>query len=200
MTAIVFVIALVAAFAHWRLAEIGWLIDGTNLTIYVAAFIATLAAASTAAVVSRQQRAIVGAVVLVINFAGSHFAWQTDNPLLWSACNDLVTAAVFILYGDTRWELTIGGLCLVSVLAAVMATFGVIPDHLTRDNSWFIAWSYPDIEALLGHACNIALGIGAGDMGRRIRVTAALRPVVLDYRGGLFARLRLGEKSKKAPT
>ena len=192
MTAVVFVLALTLAYLHWNLAEVGWLIAGTNITIYVAAFVATLAAAVTAALVSRYPRCLMAAAVLVLNFAGSHFAWQTDNPLIWGGVNDLVSAAWFVLAGDSRWEFGIGGLLLLSVLASVLATVGLIPDHLTRDNSWFIAWSYPDIVALLGHGANILLGLGAGDGGRMVRVPLESRPRLAAFRSGVFTRRRLG--------
>ena len=187
MTALVFLAALIAAYLHWSLAEVGWLLWG-DVTIYVAAFTATLAAACVAAVVSGDRRCLVGALVLIVNYVGSHYAWTTSDPILAGACNDLVTAGVFILLGVSRWELVAGGIFLTSVAAAGLTALGWVPSHLERDPV-FIAWSYPDIVALLGHGANIVLGLGAGDAGRRIASALRPRPLVFGYRRELVARM-----------
>lgn len=196
VTAVIFVLGLVAAYAHWRLAPVGWLLFG-NLTIYVALFVATLSSASVASLFSKNFRCISGALVLIINFVGSHYAWTTSDPLLIDGINNTVSAAWFILTGRTRWELGVGGLLLAAAATAVLSHVGIIPDHLNRDNTRFIAWSYPDIVAVLGHFCNILLGVGAGDAGRRVRVALAPWPLVFTARRDIVARLVSVEKVKK---
>lgn len=195
MTLVVFIVALILAGLHWYSSPDGWLLFG-NVTIYVAAFVATLAAASAAAMRSKDRRCIAAAVVLIINFVGSHFAWTTSDPVLFGALNDLVTAAYFMLIGQTRWELAIGALSIACVAAGGLTVLGIIPGPAQRADA-FIAFSYPDVVALLGHAANIVLGLGAGDAGLLARNRLRVRPMALDYRRGLYSRI--GWLAKVAP-
>ena len=57
---------------------------------------------------------------------------------------------------------------LLSVATGAAAYFGYIPTAAERAPV-FIAWSHPDIMAVLGHGCSIVLGIGAGDSGGGLR-------------------------------
>lgn len=184
MTALVFLVSLTLAYLLYQAGQI-FIVDG--VTIYVAAFLATLSTAVFYALRSMLPRLMVAALVLIGNFAGSHYAWQTDDPIMFSAMLDVVTAAYFVLVGITRWELAIGGLYLLSVGAAVLAQFGVMHDHTTRPGV-FIALSYPDVAALIGHAANITLGVGSGDSGRLARIALQVRPVVARHRRGTLAR------------
>lgn len=187
MTALVFLIALALAWLHWTYADVGWLLWG-DVTIYVAASTATLAAACVAAIISQNTRCIYGALVLVVNFTLSHYAWQTADPVLIGAANDLLAAAWFIVFGATRWELTVGGMFLLSVAAGVLTHLGLIPSPEDRA-PLFIAWSYPDIVALLAHAANVTLGLGAGDAGRLVRVPLRVRSVAHPLGWRLVARV-----------
>lgn len=174
MTAIIFIGAIGLAWIHWTYAEVGWLAFG-NVTIYVAAFVATLASASLAALLSRDSRCILAALVLILNFTASHYAWQTENPILFDSLNNLAAAAWFVLTGKQRWEFLIGGALLLAVVSGILSAAGIIPNHLHRDNARFIAWSYPDIVALLGHAANVTLGWGSGDAGKLVRIPLQVR-------------------------
>ncbi len=196
MTAVVFVVALILAYLHWKLAPVGWLITG-HLTIYVAAFAATLSSACVAAILSRDDRCVIVAGMLVANFIVSHYAWTTGDPILVDGANNLVFAVWFVLFGVRRWEFIIGGLLLAASFTAGLAGIGLIPDHLTRDNSYFIAFSYPDIVALLGHAANITLGLGAGDGGRLVRTPLEVRGVLNPLGRDALVRLGLVAKSTK---
>ena len=148
-----------------------------SLTVFVAIFVAGLAAASIAAIASGQRRSVLGACVLIANFAGSHWAWADSDPILTSACVDLATALYLVVAGRERWELGIAALCLLSFTAAVLTGWlDIIPDHTERGPG-LIVWAFPDISALAGHLSNVILGAGSGDWGRRVRTrTAAALP------------------------
>ena len=185
MTALVFVIALVAAYIHW--ATRGWYVwDGT--TIYVAAFVATLTTAAVFAILSRERRALIALGVLIVNFAGSHWGWASSDPLLNQAILDTATAAWFVFLGSTRWEFGIGAVYLLSVLSAVLTQFGWIPSGDERPPI-FLAWSFPDITSICGHMASILLGLGAGDWGKRVREGAWKRPAILGASSTLALRL-----------
>jgi hypothetical protein len=172
-----FLVILVSAAigSVWLNAE-GPFIAG-SLTVFVAIFVAGLAAASIAAIASGQRRSVLGACVLIANFAGSHWAWADSDPILTSACVDLATALYFVVAGRERWELCVGALCLLSFTAAVLTGFfDIIPDHTERPPG-LIVWAFPDISSLCGHLSSVILGAGSGDWGRRVRTkTAAALP------------------------
>ncbi len=186
MTALAFIAALVAAWVHFLLRGY-FLWDG--LTIYVAAFIIVLATACVGAVISRETRCILAALALIANFAASHYAWQSSNPILFCALKDVLTAGWFILIGVTRWEYAIGGAFLLSFLAGVLTQLGVIPDAGHRPDV-YIAWNHADLTSILGHLASIALGIGAGDAGLVARDAIRIRPLGVSLAGWGFARLR----------
>lgn len=185
MTALTFLIVLIAAGVHWYTRGY-FVLDG--ITIYVAAFVATLSTASMFALISRDRHCVLGALVLVANFAGSHWAWHTDNVLVNCALLDLATAAWFAIYGVSRWEFTAASIFLVSVATSGLTQLGVIPDSTMRPDV-YIAWSHPDITAILGHMASITLGLGAGDAGYRIGLALRRRSVAADYRFGFVSRL-----------
>ncbi len=146
-----------------------------NLSVYDTIFVAGLASCSIAALVSGSIRSLLGASVLIGNFIVSHFVWTDSDPILTAAILDIATAAYFILCGQARWELMIGGLYLVSVLAAAGTWLDVIPDQYERAPG-IVAWSFPDIAVWLSHLANVILGAGAGDWGKRVRARV-LSPV-----------------------
>lgn len=165
--------ALVHQFTDWN----GYLFQslfGDWLTVYVAAFLVGLIAASFFALRSRDRRCIAAAGVLWLNFIGSHLAWAMGDPELYIAgFLDVLTAAYFVLWGQSRWEWVIGGLFLLSVAASFLAFVGVVPGPEERAGG-FIAFSMPDIAAILGHLANAVLGLGSGDAGRRVRARAII--------------------------
>lgn len=192
MTALVFVAALALAYLHYVTRGV-FVADG--YTIYVAAFVLVLATACFAAFVSDDRRARYAAVALILNFAGSHYAWQSPDPILAAGVLDLATAAFLILSGVTRWELTIGGIYLVSLLVGGLTIVGVVPDAAAR-GAVFIDVSHPDALALLGHGASITLGLGAGDAGRVVRMAVGSR--VVERPVGLWVASRLRAVAKVA--
>jgi hypothetical protein len=172
VTAAVILISFLASMALYRFtAWDGYLyIFGVGITFYVAVFVAGLFAASIFAARSRDRRCILGVIVLWLNFIGSHVAWSVGDPNLYAAgVLDVLTAAYFVLYGQTRWEWTIGGLYLVSVVLGFLSFVGVVPGADERVAAGFIAFSYPDIAAILGEIAVAVLGLGAG--GQRVKAS-----------------------------
>lgn len=136
-------------------------------TVYVWAFMAGLATAALFAFRSGERRVKIGAVVLILNFAGAHAAWASDLPILYSAGLDLAAAAWFVLAGATRWELMLGILFAISAGIGGLTGLDLIPDNTERAGG-FIAFSFPDIAAIIGHFANALLGFSAGDSGLRL--------------------------------
>lgn len=188
MTGLAFIAALVAAAIHLELE--GWFVrDG--VTIYVAAFVAVLAFAATAALVSLSGRSIAAAGVLILNFAATHWAWASSDVLVNQAIVDGLTMAYFILAGGTRWEFGVAAIYFVSVLSAGAAHIDLIPG-LGERPPVFLAWSYADITSLCGHAASIVVGLGAGDWGKRVRTGARRKPRILRGAPSLVALVASG--------
>ena len=164
MTALVFVAVLIATWFSFSAGNYAY----AGYSIYVLAFFATLSVACALAISTRDRRLIGAAIVLAGNFFLSHYSWGTEDPILSAIYLDLATAAYFILLGTRRFELTIGAVMLLSVAAGVATYLGYIPPASERAPQ-FIAWSHPDILAVLGHGCSILLGISAGDSGGGLR-------------------------------
>lgn len=160
MTAVVFIVLLVAgAF----LFDAGiYAIGGTS--IYVIFYALTLTTACSGAVLSGKWRQIAAAVVLILNWTASHHSWTTADPVVATVILDLITATYFVFVGARRFELILGILYLLSVVAGVATFFGMIPGSVDRP-FLYIAWSHPDILAIIGHGANVILGMGSGDLG-----------------------------------
>lgn len=186
MTALVIFVSIVIAIVYSTISGTTWVGPGT-LTVYIWAFIVGLGTATIFAVISKNRRSIIGALILVANFTGSHVAWGTSDPTTVSAVLDVATASYFILGGQTRWELIVGFLFLGSVGLATLTFLDILPDDTERA-SGFIALSFPDLTALLGHIANAILGFGAGDSGYRLRSVFRVRPRLAVARGNLFQR------------
>ena len=152
-----------------------------GLSLYVLTFLAGLLTASTFALRTelisnsykfRDNRAVLGILVLWLNFIGSHIASNIGDPNLWIAGTlDVLTAAYFVLYGITRWEWVIGGIYCVSALLGLLSFVGIVPGSEERIASGFIVFSYPDLANAAGMIAVAVLGLGAGDTGRRVRLT-----------------------------
>lgn len=190
MTLLVILIFGATSFAAFQFT--GWNGYFGNVSLFVAIFIAGLSTASIAAVSTRSRAPIIAAVVLIANFAGAHWAWTKGDPVITGAILDLLTASCFVLLGRARWEFLIGALYLLSVLAAALTGWlDVIPDHTERAGG-LIAWSYPDIAAILGLACSVLVGAGNGDWGKLLRITDRLRvPMPWAREGALLLRIRV---------
>lgn len=190
MTAAAILLSVIASAIY--ASKTGTTYLGFGMTVYVACFIAGLATASIFAVISGNRRSILGAIVLVANFGLSHYAWTTGDPVIVGAVIDLATACWFILAGQSRWELTIGAMLLLSVIVGALTALGMIPDSEQRGSD-FIALAHPDLTSILGHAANIVLGFGAGDAGSRVRTAIRVRPRFALARERLM-RLALAEQ------
>jgi hypothetical protein len=198
MTGLAFIAVLILAWLHW--ATLGYFVtDG--LTIYVAAFITTLAFAVLAAFRSGASAHIWAAVFLVASFAGNHYAWLTSDPTLVSGLVDLATAAVFILCFTDRGLMAIGGVFLISFTVSLLTALGVVPDFTQRADV-YIDWSQPDLTSICGHIANVILGASAGDGGKRIRDTLAVhlrnRAMGHSVRSGVIAVFRAVAAMQKA--
>jgi len=171
LTAAVILISFLASvFLYGIKAWDGYLF---GITFYVAVFVAGLVTASIFAALSKDRRCIYGVGVLWLNFIGSHVAWSVGDPNLYIAgVLDVLTAAYFVLYGEKRWEWTIGGLYLVSVVLGFLSFVGVVPGADERVATGFIAFSYSDLASIIGHLASAVLGLGAGDSGLRLRAKA----------------------------
>lgn len=194
MTAIIFIIALLAARFHLLL--LGWYV-WPGYTIYVVAFAVVLAFAVMVALSSRDRRSTAAGVVLIINFAATHWGWASENILVNQAIIDGVTMAYFVFAGGTRWELGIAAIYGLSALAAGAASIDLIPG-LGERPPVFLAWSYADITSLCGHAAAITLGLGAGDWGKRVRSGARRKPAFLRGAPSLVA-LAVGWRERAFP-
>jgi hypothetical protein len=171
MTAAVILISFLASVALYiTTAWDGYLF---GITFYVAVFFLGLASATIFAALSRDRRCILAAVVLWLNFIGSHIAWAIGDPNLYAmGVMDVLTLAYFAWFGRERWELVIGFLYFASLSLGFLSFIGVIPGAEDRIASGFIVFSYPDLSSLLGHVANAVLGLAAGDWGLRIRTRA----------------------------
>jgi len=164
MTGAVFLFFLVVGFFLFS-AET-YAIGG--FSIYVILFASTLTTACCCAFLSRQKRQIGAACVLLLNWYLSHYAWTTLDPVITAIILDLITAFYFIIIGKKRFELIIGALFLISVVVGAATFFGLVPNSGDRPFI-YIAWSHPDILAIIGHTSNVVLGIASGDSGGGIR-------------------------------
>jgi len=188
MTAAFFIIA--GVMSHWYWQTYGWfLMEGplAGMTFYVAWFIAVLALACVWAVKSLDPRCIIAAVVLVLNFAASHWGWLQMDKVLAQVAIDTGCAAFFVLWGRERWEWGIASVYLISALAGAAAHFGFIPGPSERAPV-FLALAYADITSLCGHLASIILGLAAGDWGKRVR-TGAIKPAPWAAEGSLLMRI-----------
>lgn len=185
MTALVFVLALVAAYVHLQVR--GWYVFPDH-TIYTVAFWVVLLCAAGWALWSRDRRAIMATGVLIVNLAATYWGWFNGDVLVNQAIIDTLTAAYFIFLGTTRWELAAGVVYLLSVASAALAHLDVIPG-LGERPPIFLAFNYADITSLCGHAASIVLGLASGDGGKRIRRFLGARPVAFDHRRRAMARI-----------
>lgn len=183
MTAAVILVSFILSMAAYQwTAWNGYLL---GISFYVLVFLAGLLSASAFAILSKDRRCISAMAVLWLNFIGSHIAWAVGDPNLYIAGTiDVLTAAYFVLVGITRWEWVIGGLYLASVLTGFLSFIGVIPGAEEREAVGFIAFSFPDIAAILGEIALAVLGVATGDSGKRIRLRV-LVPVPWARAGGL---------------
>ena len=165
MTAIVFLLGVVAVYAT--------MLNGVYmvgpLSVYQWSFYATTVSALGWAIHSRTVENWTTGIVLFAAAVVSKFQWVTADPEYAAAMIDIGLASWFILFGKRPWEYACGGIFLLSVMTSTATEFGFITD-VSRRPAMIIAWSHPDITAILGHCAAIVLGMASGDSGKRIRL------------------------------
>lgn len=178
MTAIVFVLALIGAYVNF--VTRGWYVM-PGVTIYTAAFMATLSVAVLWAVLAKDKRTWTAAFILVANYTTGFIGWHAADPVLSQALFDACTAALFLALATTRWELVLAAIYLVSVCVGALTFFGLIPASGDRPPV-FLAISHPDLVSICGHAAAITLGVGSGDLGKRVRGWLSSVPRIVEAR------------------
>lgn len=168
MIVLIFSIAFAAAWLHWSF--VGWAVIPGLLSVYVAAYLATLLTAICLALRSRETEPIWCAVTLAAYFLAGHVLWGAGASLEARAIEHLGFAAATIVLFHSRASLLIAGCFLAMFLADLAAVSGALPPASARPRT-FLAWSHPDVLALLGHGASIILGLWA-EGGR---LSAALR-------------------------
>jgi hypothetical protein len=187
MTVITFILCLILGYLYYSTS--GVFIAG-GITIYTASYLATTASAAIFCMISKD-RSINRAGLCIIGYAFvAPFVYKSPNALAWCAAIDLCMATYFIGFGAKRWEIYAGFFFAFSVIATLFSVgpFGFIPDHTERARM-FIAFSQPDITAILGHAANIVIGFGAGDFGSKVRSYLTADLMASDIANGLSSVL-----------
>lgn len=200
MTLAIFLVGLLVLGVYF--AEYGPILIG-ELTVWRAGFFLTTASAAIFCYF-RGGRPFYGAALAIIAYAmvaTSVYAIQNEqHALLWSAALDLTMAAYFILTGRQRWELYAGLMFLAAVSVSVLSAGGLVPSHVDRFPTLpyvFIAFTQPDLTAILGHMANIVIGTGAGDGSGKLALWFRQRFVAADYVSGHWARLNSSFKASK---
>ena len=166
-------------------------------TVYQYAYFATTLSACGWAVYSRDRMAIASALILLGYAILANASWHSYDPELSLALLNLGIAAWFVFLGRRPWEYVCGAIFLVSVFVGISTEYEFITDA-SRRPALIIAWSHPDITAILGHLAAVTLGAASGDSGKRIRSALAGRPVAdsLASRGIAYFRSRYKNRPK----
>jgi hypothetical protein len=90
----------------------------------------------------------------------SHYAWQLDQVYLFQCMIDMLTSLCFYLL--RAWGFSF--IFSLSSFVGFLVYNGLVCSSQERDLI-FIAFSYPDILAILGHSASIFLGYKSGDFG-----------------------------------
>lgn len=167
---------LVAGAAVIAAGTIWWHVAGPlvwpdpRVTIYQAAFFGTLGVAVVAALRSRDPAAMRGAAILTVAAVLHTMVHSAaTHPLSVHGAINIAVASLFVLTAQERWEALVG-LCFVAIVGfGAAAHWDLVPGIAERPRGAFVAWSYPDIAAVLGHAANMLTG-SAADGARRSRV------------------------------
>jgi len=138
------------------------------MSTYAWSFILTLTMAAYYAFTKGRTRHKISVFVLLLNFAGSNYAWTTENPVAVTMALDVATAAFFGFVASVRFELALGAIYLLAVLVGVLTLFSLIPDVHAR-TFVYLTWAHPDVLTILGHVANVIIGISSGDSGRGAR-------------------------------
>jgi hypothetical protein len=167
MRALVASLAVIAAGTIWFyvMGPLVW--AAPRFTVYQAAFAGTLTVALVAAVKARDPAHIRVALILVAGWIAHQFvhAGQTYPLALHGAINVAVATAI-VMPARERWEALVALSYLAIVAFGAMTHFGYVPGIAARPRGAFIAWSYPDIAAVIGHFANMVVGVST-DAGHR---------------------------------
>lgn len=167
MRALVASLAVIAAGTIWffTMGPLVW--AAPRFTVYQAAFAGTLTVALVAAVKARDPAHIRVALILAVAWVKHQFvhSGQTYPLALHGAINVAVATAV-VMVARERWEAIVALSYLAIVAFGAMTHFGYVPGIAARPRGAFIAWSYPDIAAVLGHFANIVVGVST-DAGHK---------------------------------
>lgn len=164
MTAIITFLSFFLMLAHFHtLGHI--LVD--DVTIWRAGFLAVTASSAIALAVSGGRSNFAYACCIGLYCIFAPYAYNLQYPLLSSAMIDLAMAGAFAL-GARKWHIYAAGFYLAAFAVSVLSFLGVVPSHLERPYT-FVAFSQPDLTAILGYCAMIACGLSAGDGGVRIR-------------------------------
>lgn len=156
IVALVFLASLLAAWAHWTV--IGWAVIGSWLSVYVAAYVIVFVTAAVLALRSKRAGPIGAAVALAGYFLLGHVLWVKGWGLEERAVVHLGFAALFVVAFRSRAAGLIGLLFTAMVAADAATLLGWLSSAAQRPRV-FLAWSHPDVLALLGHAASIVLGL-----------------------------------------
>lgn len=156
ITVLVFVGAVLAAWLHYHL--IGWAVIPGLISVYVAAYTVVFVTAAGVALRSKRSAPMWAAIWLAAYFAAGHFLWRHGATLEARAIEHIGFAAIFVLAFRSRAAMLIAGLFLAMFAADMAAAYGMLATAADRPRV-FLAWSHPDVLALLGHGASIVLGI-----------------------------------------
>lgn len=153
---IAFALALAGAWLHW--AYVGWAVVPGLLSVYVAAYLATLVTAIVMALRSGGRGQIVMAMVLAGYFLAGHILWGWAASLEARAVMHLALGGLCGALFRARAAMVIGAIFLL-MFATDLCTFaGIVPSAAQRMRG-FIVFSHPDVLAILGHVANVVLGL-----------------------------------------
>jgi hypothetical protein len=161
-------LVLAAGTVWWHVAG-PLVLASPRFTIYQLAFLGTLTVAIVAALRAEEGRAILVATVMLIGWALHQTVHSAGtHPLSLHGAINLGMAVAVTAMARERWEGIVALLLLSIVALGALTHFGAVPGIAERTRGAFIAWSYPDIAAVLGHIANLVTG-AAADGGRRVR-------------------------------
>lgn len=176
MTVIVFIACLVAVYAT-RLNGVFMI---GPLDVYQWAFLATTLSALVWSILSRKPDNFIAGFLLALAAILSIYQWSTIDPVYTAVLIDLGLACWFIIFGRRPWEFICGFIFLLSLLTSFCTELGYIPNSANRP-PMVIAWSHPDITAILGHLAAIVVGAASGDSGGRFKNALGSLEMVHSY-------------------
>lgn len=155
-------LAVGVAGALWFYAMGPLLLISPRFTVFQAMFLGTLSVAAWFAVRSGDGRAIRVVAILCLAWVAHQFVHANPSPLSLHGMINVAVGTVVLIGARERWEAIVAILFVGIVVAGAAAHYGIISGIANRPRGAFVAWSYPDIAAILGHLANVVVG-GAAD-------------------------------------